>query len=77
MVYLKDINIEKEEVVSNCDILAICVHLNDETKGFINEEVFSWLKNGCYFINSSRGDTINEAALLKNLISGKNYSSRA
>ena len=66
--------IQKEnmkEVVSNCDILAICVHLNDETKGFINEEVFSWLKNGCYFINSSRGDTINEAALLKNLISGK------
>ena len=26
-----------KEVVSNCDILAICIHLNDETKGFINE----------------------------------------
>ena len=59
------------EMLPEVDIVAVCVHLNNETYKMINDDVFTMMKKGVYFVNTSRGDVIDEEALLKNLINGK------
>ena len=58
-------------VLRESDILMICVHLSDSTKNMVNEFWFDHMKDGIYFINTSRGEIVNEGDLLKNLESGK------
>lgn len=59
------------DVIENADVLLICVHLDESTRGMVNEHWFDRMKNGVYFINTSRGEIIDEEALLANLKSGK------
>jgi phosphoglycerate dehydrogenase-like enzyme/CMP-N-acetylneuraminic acid synthetase len=49
------------------DIICVCVNLNYETKNLINENIFKQMKKGVIFINSSRGEVVNEIDLLKYL----------
>jgi phosphoglycerate dehydrogenase-like enzyme/CMP-N-acetylneuraminic acid synthetase len=72
------VNIENTERVMNIldllrssDVIMICVHLSKETNCMVDESWFSNMKNGVYFINTSRGEVIDENALLDNLKSGK------
>ena len=60
-----------EDFLPKCDVLAVCIHLNDETYRIINESFFQQLKDGVYFINTSRGDVVDEDALIENLQNGK------
>jgi D-3-phosphoglycerate dehydrogenase / 2-oxoglutarate reductase len=65
---------ELDKMLSLSDVISVCVHLNDETKGMINNKLFSKMKNGVYFINTSRGDIVNESDLINNLNNGKIYA---
>tara|TARA_Y100000590_G_scaffold470185_1_gene662609 strand:+ start:2705 stop:3670 length:966 start_codon:yes stop_codon:yes gene_type:complete len=60
-----------DTLLSKCDIIAVCVHLNSETYQMINDDIFNKMKDGVFFINTSRGDVINEKSLLKYLNNGK------
>jgi D-3-phosphoglycerate dehydrogenase len=60
-----------DDLLGEADVIVVCVHLNDETRGMINSCAFEKMKDGVYFINTSRGDVIDEGALLKFLDSGK------
>ncbi|CDK98169.1 Glycerate dehydrogenase [Magnetospirillum gryphiswaldense MSR-1 v2] len=42
-----------------------------ETKGFINAQALSWLKDGAIFLNTARGDQVDDDALIAALRSGK------
>lgn len=42
-----------------------------ETKGFINAQALSWLADGAIFINTARGDQVEDDALIAALRSGK------
>ena len=53
------------------DIVLISVHLNKQTYGMINNDMFREMKDGVYFINTSRGDVVNEKDLLQNLKNNK------
>lgn len=74
-VAIKDPKVEQfkspMEFLPDCDVVAICVHLDDSTQGMVNQEWFDRMKTGVYFINTSRGEIIDEAALLAGLKSGK------
>jgi phosphoglycerate dehydrogenase-like enzyme len=59
------------DVIENSDILMICVHLDESTRGMVNDYWFDRMKDGVYFINTSRGEVVDEDALLENLKSGK------
>ena len=59
------------ELVSAVDIVTVCVHLNEQTKGMVNENLFNKMKDGVYLINTSRGAVINEEDLINNLKNGK------
>ena len=58
-------------ILTEADVVAVCVHLDEKTFKMINAEVFEKMKNGVYFINTSRGDIVDEHALLKYLNNGK------
>jgi Phosphoglycerate dehydrogenase and related dehydrogenases len=54
-----------QEVAAACDILSIHVALKDDTRNLINEEVLAALKPGSYFINTSRAEVVDQAALAR------------
>ena len=60
-----------ESLLRNSDIVSICVHLNSETRGMIGATQISQMKKGVFLINTSRGEIIDEKALINGLSSGK------
>ena len=60
-----------QAVLSAADVVAVCVHLDESTRQMVNASWFAQMKTGSYFINSSRGEVIDEDALLAALKSGK------
>ena len=51
-------------VAKEADILSVHLALNPDTEGIVNEEIFNAMKEGSYFINTSRGPVVDEASLL-------------
>ena len=60
-----------DELLRQSDIISIHVPLTEETRNMINAEKISLMKNGSYLINTSRGEVVDEEALLEALHSGK------
>jgi D-3-phosphoglycerate dehydrogenase / 2-oxoglutarate reductase len=53
------------------DIVTLHIPLSDRTKGFFGEREFSEMKPGSWFINTSRGELVDEGAMLKALSDGR------
>jgi D-3-phosphoglycerate dehydrogenase len=45
------------------DVVSVHVAATEQTKNLINESIFNVMKPGAYFINTSRGSVVDEAAL--------------
>ena len=60
-----------DELLRQSDIVSIHVPLTEETKNMINAEKIGLMKDGAYLINTSRGEVVDEEALLEALRSGK------
>ncbi len=54
-----------KELLNKSDIITTHVPLDNTTKNFANREFFSNVKNGAVFINTSRGEVVNERDLLE------------
>lgn len=69
----RSVNIVKErsEIYENCDFITVHVPLLDDTKGMINEEAISQMKDGVVILNFARDILVNEEDLSKALESGK------
>ncbi len=55
------------EFLSDLDVLVNLLPVTEHTVGFLNYNLFSQLKQGCYLINVARGAHLNEADLIKAL----------
>ncbi|HYX30066.1 MAG TPA: 3-phosphoglycerate dehydrogenase family protein [Pyrinomonadaceae bacterium] len=53
------------EVARAADIVSVHVALKPDTKGMIDAVFFAAMKDGAYFINTSRGDVVDQAALVE------------
>ena len=51
------------EVAAACDILSVHLAMKPDTQGIISKDVFAAMRPGSYFINTSRGEIVDEAAL--------------
>lgn len=61
----------KEEIFSECDVISLHSALNEENRGMITAEHFSSIKEGALFVNTARAGLIDDAALLKELKTGR------
>jgi D-3-phosphoglycerate dehydrogenase len=53
------------EIAQGADIVSVHLALNPETKGFIGTEFFNAMREGAYFINTSRGEVVDQQALAR------------
>ncbi len=63
--------VEFGQLLCQSDIVSLHVNLTNETEDFFGASQFALMKNKSYFINTSRGELIDENALLEVLASGK------
>ena len=52
------------EVASDADIVSVHVALNADTRGFLGTEFFAAMRASAYFINTARGEVVDQAALI-------------
>lgn len=67
--YVKLVSLD--EMLSVSDVISMHCPLTPETEGVVNEEFIAKMKDGAYFINTSRGTVVNETALADALNSEK------
>ncbi|HXT63493.1 MAG TPA: 3-phosphoglycerate dehydrogenase family protein [Pyrinomonadaceae bacterium] len=65
----EELGVERKEspldVARAADIVSVHVALKPDTKLLINSDFFSVMKDGGYFINTSRGEVVDQAALVQ------------
>jgi phosphoglycerate dehydrogenase-like enzyme len=59
-----------DELLARSDFLSVHCPLNDATRGMFNRDVFTRMKRGAIFINTSRGKVVVEEHLVEALRSG-------
>ena len=52
------------EVAREADVVSVHVALNADTRGFLGTEFFAAMREGAYFINTARGEVVDQAALI-------------
>ena len=62
---------EPEELASRSDYVSVLVPLNKETRGLIGAPFFKAMKATAYLINTCRGPTVDESALIEALREGE------
>lgn len=60
-----------EDIYAECDYITIHVPLLDSTKGMINDDAISKMKDGVIFLNFARDTLVDEEAMVKAVASGK------
>ena len=60
-----------EQLMNQCDIITIHIPGNSDGSTVLNQEELSYLKDGAFLVNVSRGGVINEDALYEILTNGK------
>lgn len=59
------------ELLATSDFITLHVHLTPDNRGLLGRAEFAQMKRGCIFVNTSRGELIDESALLEGLQSGR------
>jgi phosphoglycerate dehydrogenase-like enzyme len=60
-----------DAVVAGADFLSLHLPLLPETRGMVNDAFLGKMKNGAFLINTSRGEVVDEGALLRALAGGQ------
>jgi len=60
-----------ETLLKESDILTIHIQSNAQTRGIIGENEFAMMKHGVLLVNTARGPTVSEPAMIHALESGK------
>lgn len=63
--------VELDDVFQKANVVSLHLPLNEETKSYADDTFFDQFEEPIYFLNTSRGGILNEAALLRAIISGK------
>ena len=59
------------DLLTEVDIVTLHVNLTNENRGFFGAREFALMKEGAWFVNTSRGELVDERALLHSLTSGR------
>lgn len=64
-------HVDFDTLLRESDVISIHIHMEPENYHLFNAETFAKMKHGAILVNTSRGDIIDERALLAALDSGK------
>jgi len=56
-----------DELLKESDVVSVHAHLSPETEKMLNKDVFAKMKKTAYLVNTSRGELVDEGALLNAL----------
>jgi len=62
-----EFKVSPQEVARAADIISVHLALNPETRSLLGTDFFNSLREGAYFINTARGEVIDQAALVQAL----------
>ena len=62
---------DMKEIFAECDYITVHVPLTPDTKGFINNDSITTMKDGVRILNFARGDLVDSAAIIDALANGK------
>ncbi|MCC8356815.1 MAG: hypothetical protein LJU34_03035, partial [Oscillospiraceae bacterium] len=60
-----------EELLGRSDIVSLHLPVNEHTTGMADRAFFASMREGACFVNTSRGELVNDAALIEALQSGR------
>jgi D-3-phosphoglycerate dehydrogenase len=60
-----------EQLLTHADVVVLLISWSEANNNFMNAKKFNTMKPGSYFINTARGELVDEAALLQALESGR------
>ena len=63
--------VDLDVLLSKSDIITLHLPLDNSTRGLFNTDLFAQMKNDAVFINTSRGEIVDEEALYDALKGGK------
>jgi D-3-phosphoglycerate dehydrogenase / 2-oxoglutarate reductase len=63
--------VTQDQLLAQSDVISLHLHVSDETRGMLGRSEFSKMKRKPLLVNTSRGELIDEAALLSALKTGK------
>ena len=63
--------VDLPELLQRSDIASVHARLTDDTRKLFGTETFAQMKPGAYFVNTARGELVDQAALLSALSSGR------
>lgn len=62
-IAIKDFS-EMDQLLPMCDVVSVHLPLTDQTRNLFDQKMFSYMKDGALFINTSRAEVVDEDALL-------------
>ena len=65
------VRVTLEELYATADFVSVHVPLNEETRGMFDAAAFAQMQRRAIFINTARGDVVDQTALLEALKSGE------
>ena len=64
-------HVEFSQLLAESDFVACLALATDKTENMMNDQAFAKMKPGAFFVNASRGNLVDEAALLRALDDGR------
>ena len=59
-----------DELLEKSDVVFLHTHVTDDTRGMVDEEFLSYMKEGSYLINTARGELVDEKAIIESIECG-------
>ena len=66
----KDLGVDLNTLLDESDVIFLHTHVTDETRGMVDEEFLSYMKEGSYLINTARGELVEEEAIIESIECG-------
>ena len=66
----KDLGVDLNTLLNESDVIFLHMHVTDETRGMVDEEFLSYMKEGSYLINTARGELVDEEAIIESIKCG-------
>ena len=57
-------------MLNSSDVVFLHTHVTDETRGMVDDEFLSQMKQGSYLVNTARGELVNEDSIIESIEQG-------